>query len=140
MIAHRRFLALALSAFTLVGAGCGAGGGGDAATDDARGSNGDNTLAESDIATVLEAKRSIDAACGSGDGGASPGTDPQAIQGAVTAIVGITEQYPGRVYETGNEDRAIEMRELAETTSEQLRRCGIAAEADRLAAASEKND
>ena len=134
MLVHRRSLALVLSALTL--AGCSAGGGGDTATDDARGSNGDNSLAEADVATVLDAKRRIDAACGS-DGSANVDRNPQEIQGAVSAIVSVTEQYPGRVYETGNEDRAVEMRQIAEETSEQLRRCGIAAEADRLAKVTE---
>lgn len=133
---HRRAMALLLSTLALGAVGCGAGGGGDTAQDDARGSNGDNTLAESDIATVLDAKRRIDAACGS-DGSGTPDRSATELNGAASAIVSVTEQYPDRVYETGNEDRAVEMRRIAQETSEQLRRCGITAEADRLAKASD---
>lgn len=139
MLELRRPAALLLSALALGAAGCGSGGGGgDAAMDDARGSNGDNSLAESDVATVLDAKRRIDAACGS-DGSGTPDRSATELNGAVTAIASVTEQYPDRVYETGNEDRALEMRLIAEQTSEQLRRCGIPAEADRLAKVSDSS-
>lgn len=133
MTSRRRAFALALSAVTI--AGCGGG----AAMDDPRGDNGDNALAESDVATVLDAKRRIDAACGS-DGSVRAERSPEEIEGAVSAIVSVTEQYPGRVYETGNEDRAVAMRQIARETSTQLRRCGIFVEADRLAAVTARVD
>ncbi|MCW3011940.1 MAG: hypothetical protein JWO90_2344 [Solirubrobacterales bacterium] len=141
MRAPHRPLALLLSTLALAAAGCGgsAGGGGDMAKDDARGSNGDNTLAESDIAEVLDAKRRIDAACGS-DGSGTPDRSAAELGGAAQAIATIAEQYPGRVYETGNEDRAVEMRLIAEETSEQLRRCGVPGEAARLDAVVKATD
>ncbi len=127
----RRPLVLALLTTAL--AGCGQGGG-DMATDDAAGSNGDNALAESDIATVLDAKRRIDAACGS-DGSATQDRSATELSAAAAAIASVTSQYPDRVYETGNDDRAEEMTTIAGQVSEQLRRCGLTAEADRVAGA-----
>lgn len=132
----RRPLVLLCStlALALAVAGCGSG---DTAKDDASGSNGDNSLAESDIARVLDAKRRIDAACGS-DGSAQADRSSQELAGAAREIATVAEQYPDRVYETGNEDRAIEMGDVAQQTSEQLRRCGSAAEADRLQQAADE--
>ena len=129
MTVPRRSAALLLSALALAAAGCGSG---DAASDDASGSNGDNELATNDAAEVLQAQRTIDAACGS-DGSGTPDRLPTEIQAAVTTLVGLTEQYPDRVYETGNVDRAEELRTVSGKVSVQLRRCGITAEADRLA-------
>lgn len=130
MAAPRRTAALLLSTVALAAA-AGCGGSGDAATDDARGSNGDNELASSDVAEVLQAQRTIDAACGS-DGTGVPGRSSAAIGDAVTTLAGLTEQYPDRVYETGNVDRARTMVTISGQVSEQLRRCGITAEAARL--------
>ncbi len=104
--------------------------------DDAAGSGGDNSLSESDIASVLDARRRIDATCGS-DGSGTPDRSPTQIGGAAQTIAAITAQYPGRVYETGNEDRAETMATISSRVAEQLRRCGIPAEADRLAKASD---
>lgn len=135
MPASRRSTALLLSVLAVAATGCGQGAG-DAATDDARGNNGDNALAESDVADVLEARRAIDAACGS-DGSGAAGRSATQLGGAVSALARITEQYPGRVYETGNVERAQTMTTVSDQVSEQLRRCGIASEADRLAEAAD---
>lgn len=142
MIVRHRPLALLLATIALAGAGCGssnsskpdgAGGGGDTAQDDAAGSNGDNTLAETDIASVLEAKRQIDAACGS-DGSTSSGSAATSqLAGAVSTLVTVTGMYPDKVYETGNEDRALKMTLVSQQVTQQLRRCGITDQADRLA-------
>ena len=128
MPAPRR-TALLLSILALAAAGCGSG---DEATDDARGSNGDNTLAESDVASVLDARRTIDAACGS-DGSGTPDRTPDQLAAAVSALVSVTQQYPDRVYETGNEDRAEKLSTISGRIAVQLRRCGDTAGADRLA-------
>lgn len=141
MIASARPLALLLTAtLALASAGCGssdpkpsgAGGGGDTAMNDAAGSNGDNILAESDIASVLDAKRQIDAACGS-DGSATADRSFTQIAAAVSTLVTVTDQYPDRVYETGNEDRATKMSRVSQRVTEQLRRCGVTDQANRLA-------
>lgn len=129
MIPLRRSATLLLTTLALAAAGCGSS---DTATDDAGGSDGDNELATNDAAEVLQAQRTIDAACGS-DGSGTPDRLPTEIQAAVTTLVGLTEQYPNRVYETGNVDRAVEMRTVSDKVSVQLRRCGVTAEADRLA-------
>ena len=131
MTVHRPSVALILSTLSLAASGCG-GGGGDAASDDARGSNGDNSLASADVAVVLDARRRIDAACGS-DGSGTPDRPTAELSGAVSSLAGVARQYPERVYESGNEDRAVEMRQVAGEVAEQLRRCGVQAEADRLA-------
>ena len=131
MTVHRPSVALILSTLALAASGCG-GGGGDAASDDARGSNGDNSLASADVAVVLDARRQIDAACGS-DGSGTPDRSTAELSGAVSSLAGVARQYPERVYESGNEDRAVEMRQVAGEVAEQLRRCGVQAEADRLA-------
>lgn len=123
-----RRLALLLSTLALGAAGCG--GGDDPNAEGTRA--GDNALAESDIAAVLDARRTIDAACGS-DGSAAADRPTAQLGEAAAAIAGITEQYPDRVYETGNEDRAEEMRTIAGQVSEQLRRCRLPADAERLA-------
>ncbi len=133
MTALRRPAALLVTAFTLAAAGCGQGAG-DAAQDDARGSNGDNSLAESDVAAVLDARRTIDAACGS-DGGGTPDRSAAQLGDAVATLASVTEQSPDHVYETGNEDRAEKMTTISGQVSEQLRKCGVGAGADRLAKA-----
>lgn len=140
MLPPRPALAVILSAVALLAAGCGegsgGGGGGDLASQDARGANGDNTLPETDIASVLDAKRRIDAACGS-DGSGTPDRSRSELAGAAQTIVSVTQQYPKRVYETGNEDRAFAMTQIAEEVSKQLRACGITDDADRLAKVAE---
>ncbi len=125
----RRPVVLALLVASLGAAGCGSG---DQATDDANGSNGDNQVAESDTADVLEARRTIDAACGS-DGSGTPDRATPVISSAVTTLVTITKLNPGRVYQTGNEDDAEKLSTVATKVAEQLRRCGITADAERLA-------
>lgn len=136
MLARRLPVALLLASLVVAAGGCGsgsgAGAGGDNATNDAAGSNGDNTLAESDIASVLDAKRRIDAACGS-DGSGTPDRSIGEISGAVSTLVSVTGQYPDRVYETGNEDHAVKMTLVSAQVMQQLRQCGIPAQADRLA-------
>lgn len=129
MIGYRSASALLLSMLAFAASGCGSG---DVAMDDAQGSNGDNSLASADVAVVLDARRRIDAACGS-DGSGTPDRSSSELSGAVSSLAGVAQQYPDRVYESGNEDRAIEMRQVADEVAEQLRRCGIQAEADRLA-------
>lgn len=123
MLAPRRSFALLLSALTLAAAGCGSG--------ESMEGGGDNELASSDAAEVLQAQRTIDAACGS-DGSATPDRTVPAIAEAVGTIAGLTQQYPDRLYETGNVDRAKTMTTISEQVTEQLRRCGIPAQADRL--------
>ena len=131
MTVHRPCVALILSTLALAASGCGCGGG-DAASDDAQGGNGDNSLASADVAVVLDARRQIDAACGS-NGSGTPDRPTAELSGAVSSLAGVARQYPERIYESGNEDRAVEMRQVAGEVAEQLRRCGVQAEADRLA-------
>ena len=115
--------ALLLTALTLATVGCGGGG-------EEEGTGGE-ALAQSDAAEVLQAQRTIDAACGS-DGSGTPDRSPAQISAAVGTLAGLVEEYPGEVYETGNVDRAENMSTVTERVSEQLRRCGMPIEADRL--------
>lgn len=123
----RRPFALLLTATALLAAGCG-----NSDEEKKNAASGGNELATNDSARVLQAKRAIDARCG-GEGDST--TTPSDVAAAVATLVDITKTLPGRVYETGNVDRALEMTTVANETSQQLKACGLTAEAAKLAAA-----
>lgn len=132
MIAPRRRVALVLTALTFAATGCGTRESGN----DSRSSDGGNEMATADVATVLGARRTIDGACGSdGSLAAQKPAAASAIGSAVSTIASLAEQYPDRLYETGNVAASERMIDVARDVSTQLRRCGVAPQADRLAKA-----
>ena len=56
------------------------------------------------------------------------------IGSAVNTLIQLAKSNPDQVYETGNVDRAVEMSDVAASTADQLRACGMVDQADRLAA------
>lgn len=132
MPAPRHRLVVLLAALAVTASGCGTRESGN----DSRSSDGGNELATADVADVLGARRTIDGACGS-DGSlrARQPISASAIGAAVSTIASLTEQYPDRLYETGNVARTERMTDVADAVAAQLRRCGITPQADRLAEA-----
>lgn len=125
-----RAVLVALVTLALLGSGCGAQSSGREPKQQAvGGGGGDNELSASDTADVLGARRTIDDRCG---GTVSIAPSSPELTAAVQTLVGITQLYPGRVYETGSVDRAQEMRTVARDVGAELRACGIDAEAQRL--------
>ena len=129
---RRPYALLVVLAVLVAGTGCGgsASSGSEASRQSVGGGGGDNELSASDTADVLGARRTIDNRCGGDRSNRPQGQD---IPAAVQTLVRVTQLFPDKVYETGSENRAEAMRAVAGQVRDELRGCGIADQAARLA-------